>query len=103
MLNVDYEILAKVLSNRIQNILKYIISEDQTGYLKGWFIGCNIRMIEDIIIFTEENNVPGIILTIDFEKAFDSINWRFIDCSLEAFNFGQNFRKYIHHQKLRKC
>ena len=95
LLNVDYKILAKLLSNRLCKVLPHIINEDQTGYIKGRFIGCNIRQIEDAIIFTDLNNTPGIILTIDFEKAFDSINWNFIDKALDAFNFGPIFRGYI--------
>ena len=95
LLNVDYKILAKTLSTRLCKVLPHIINEDQTGYIKGRFIGCNIRQIEDVMIFTELNNTPGIILTIDFEKAFDSINWNFIDKALEAFNFGPIFRGYI--------
>ena len=95
LLNVDYKLIAKSLSNRLTEILQYIIDEDQTGYIKGRFIGCNIRIIEDLIIFTEKNNIPGIIMTIDFEKAFDSMNWQFIDYTLEAFNFGPQYRSYI--------
>ncbi len=34
-------------------------------------------------------------MNIDFEKAFDSINWNFIDKTLEAFNFGKTFRCFI--------
>jgi hypothetical protein len=95
LLNVDYNILAKCLASRLCKVLPHIIDEDQTGYVKGRFIGCNIRQIEDIIIHSELNKTPGIILTIDFEKAFDSVNWNFIDKSLEAFNLGPTFRGFI--------
>ena len=95
LLNVDYKIMAKCLANRLCKVLPYLVNEDQTGYIKGRFIGCNIRIIEDTIIFTELNDLPGIVLTIDFEKAFDSISWKFLDKALEAFNFGIMFRKYI--------
>jgi exonuclease III len=95
LLNSDYKILTKALANRICSVLPNIIDEDQTGYIKGRFIGCNIRLIEDIITFTDKNNLPGILLNIDFEKAFDSINWKFIEKSLEAFNFGNKFISYI--------
>ncbi len=76
-------------------MLPHLINKDQTGYIKGRFIGCNIRLIEDIIIFIDKNNQPGILLNVDFEKAFDSINWKFIERSLQAFNFGNNVIKYI--------
>jgi exonuclease III len=95
LLNSDYKILTKALANRIGYVLPNIIDEDQTGYIKGRFIGCNIRLIEDIITFTNKQNLPGILLNVDFEKAFDSINWKFIEKSLSAFNFGDTFIQYI--------
>ncbi len=51
-----------------------VINEDQSGYLKGCFIGENIRLLEDINFFTMKHKLPGIIICIDFEKAFDSVN-----------------------------
>ena len=95
LLNTDYKIIAKVLSTRLQNVLPHIIDEDQTGYIKGRFIGQNIRIIEDILYFVEKEKLPGIILTIDFEKAFDSINWSFIIKSLDLYNFGPQFQKWV--------
>jgi hypothetical protein len=95
LLNLDYKLLAKTLANRMVDFLPILIDDDQTGYIKGRFIGCNIRLIEDMIFYTESNNISGILLTIDFEKAFDSINWRFLDESLKAFNFGPLFRGFI--------
>ncbi len=49
-------------------MLPHKINKDQTDYIKCRFIGCNIGLIEDIIIFTDKNNQPGILLNVDFEK-----------------------------------
>ena len=95
LLNTDYKIIARILSSRIQKVLPYVINEDQTGYIKGRFIGQNIRIIEDVLYFVEQKKLPGIILTIDFEKAFDSVNWSFIFKSLKLFNFGERFQKWV--------
>ena len=95
LLNVDYKILAKALGNRINSFLPSLIDEDQTGYVKNRLIGNNIRIIEDILMYTKVNKVPGILLAIDFEKAFDSLRWDFLDKCLQTFDFGQNFRSYI--------
>ncbi len=89
LLKCDYKIIAKVMPIRLQNVLPYIINEDQTGYIKGRFVGQNIRIIEDVVYFTETENLPGIILTIDFEKDFDSINWNVIDTALDYLILGQ--------------
>ncbi len=74
LLNMDYKILAKVLATRIQNVLLSIINDDHTDYLKGRYIGQNIRIKEDISFFTKISKIPRIILCFDFGKAFDSLN-----------------------------
>ena len=55
------------------------IHSDQTGFIKGRYIGQNVRLLEDILEYTNiKKNIPGIVLFIDFEKAFDTIEWPFI-------------------------
>ena len=83
LLNSDYKIITRALANRICQFLPHIIHNDQTGYIKGRFIGCNIRKLEDIIQITNMEKKKGLILNIDFEKAFDSLNWLFIENSLK--------------------
>ena len=95
LLNTDYKILAKALSNRLIKILPFVVEDDQTGYISGRFIGCNIRLIEDILSQTTKLNITGMLLTIDFEKAFDSIRWDFIRKTLRHFNFGEKFISYV--------
>ena len=43
----------------------------------------------------KENNLPGMMLLIDFEKAFDSVSFKFIMTTLDFFKFGENFRQWI--------
>ena len=55
-----------------------MISDDQYDFLKGRFIGENIRLFIDIQNFCKIHNVKDLALSIDFEKAFDMIDWNFI-------------------------
>ena len=57
--------------------------------------GENIRIVYDLLHYTEEENKPGLLLLIDFEKAFDSVSWKFIDKVLDFFNFGASFKSWI--------
>ena len=60
-------------------------------------IGETIRSIFDIMESTDFKNIPGILIFIDFKKAFDSLEWRYLfSCNcFEAFNFGPNFINWI--------
>ena len=49
----------------------------------------------DIFEYCNENNEDGILVFLDFEKAFDSVEWNFLFKTLEKFNFGQNFVRWM--------
>ena len=73
LVNVDTKIMSKVIAATLKKVLPIIIHYNQTGYVKGRFIGEAIRSIFDIIDFTAKENIPGFLLFIDFQKAFDSV------------------------------
>ena len=56
-----------------KNVLPDIIHQNQTGYVKDRFIGETIRSIYDIMNFSAMENIPGLMIVIDFQKAFDSV------------------------------
>ena len=82
LLNVDYKLLSKTLSNRLTPILSTIKHPNQTGFMKGRNIAENIRILYDTIYCTRKAKQHGILLALDFEKAFDSLEWNFIFCRL---------------------
>ena len=79
MLNTVYKIGSGVIANRIKKVLPTLINNDQTGFIAGRYIGENIKLLFDIMEYAEENDIPGLFLLIDFEKAFDSISWNFLN------------------------
>ena len=95
LLNVDYKILARMIAKRIESSLPNTIHSDQTGFIKGRYIGQNVRLLNNLMEYTEVNKLPGILLFIDFRKAFDTLEWKFIHNTLAVFNFGSNIRKWI--------
>ena len=95
LLNVDYKILTKVIALRLEKILPKIASSSQSGYIKGRFIGESIRLIKDVMDFTKQKELPGIAVFLDFEKAFGSIEWDFLQKCLQTFNFGPQLRRWV--------
>jgi hypothetical protein len=73
------------------------------GFMNGRFIGECTRLICDIIEKCDENNIPGVLILLDFEKAFDSVEWNFIRKSLEFLGFGPSiihcFETFYHNSE----
>ena len=76
---------------RVRNVMHELVHSDQTAYVKDRYIGESIRVVDDALEYTECNQVPGILFSADFEKAFDSIDHTFILVVLEKYGFGPDF------------
>ena len=95
LLNVVYKIGSSCIASRLKNVLPKLINEDQTGFIRNRYIGDNIRLIYDTIAYLEEHKLPGLLLNIDFEKAFDSLSWEFMMKVLKAFGFQEKLCQWI--------
>ena len=89
MLNTDYKILARAISNRMKSIFDELISPCQTGFMKGRQISNTIRITMDLTRYNSK--ISGYILSLDFEKCFDCIEYNAILGSLKYLGFGENF------------
>ena len=95
LLNCDYKIATKAIASRIKIFLPKLISDDQTGFIKNRFIGENILLIDSVIRYTAAKNIPGLLLFLDLEKAFDTLEWTFIQKTLKYFGYGPQLLKWI--------
>jgi hypothetical protein len=95
LLNQDYKYLAKCLANRCRRVLPDIISPDQTGFVPNRIIGTNIIKAQQMMEEGENGNIDGLLMSIDFEKAFDTVEWQHIQRSLQFFNFPQKLINWI--------
>ena len=68
-----------------------LIRSNQVGYTKGPFIGEHVRIIEDTLSYTSMKHLSGLLILIDFEQAFDTVEWNFLVRSLKSYNFGSEF------------
>ena len=64
-------------------------------FLKGRFIGENIRLIDSVVNYTATKNIPRLLLFLDFEKALDTLEWSFIQKALISFGFGPSFVQWF--------
>ena len=93
MVNVDVKIASKAIARRLGAVMPLLIPVNQNGLIKGRSILDAVRTIDDVLEIGKimMQNESGILLAIDFEKAFDSLNHEFLYQVLQKMGFRPNF------------
>ena len=89
------KLASDIIANRFKSVLNQLFSKEQTCFLRGRFIGQNGRLVYDIMQYCEyceEKNIPGLLMSIDFEKAFDSISFGFIKKNLQFLTLTRQLK-----------
>ncbi len=96
LLNSDYKLLASLYANRLKPCLEEIVSATQSGFMKGRNISNNIRLVLDLLDYSDLVNEEALILFLDFYKAFDTVEHNFMYQTLNYFGFGPTFKNMMH-------
>uniref|UniRef100_A0A3Q2ZLE5 Reverse transcriptase domain-containing protein n=2 Tax=Kryptolebias marmoratus TaxID=37003 RepID=A0A3Q2ZLE5_KRYMA len=89
ILNMDYKIYTSVLAKRFEQFIGDIIDEDQTGFIRGRQTRDNIRRALHIVDHIQNKKIKAVLISLDAEKAFDSVGWNFLYKTLEKFGFNE--------------
>lgn len=95
LLNVDYKILTKILANRMKRVIGEIVQTTQSYSIPGRDIADTIGTVRDVIEYMKRDKKGGVVLGIDWEKAFDRVEHRFLYKVLERFGFGERMRGWV--------
>ncbi|KAL7614622.1 hypothetical protein Lser_V15G08580 [Lactuca serriola] len=90
-----YKVIAKLLAIRLKMVIGEVVDETQSTYIQGRHIHDGPLIINEIICWAKQKKKKMFLFKIDFEKAFDSINWGFLDSVMEQMNFGCKWRRWI--------
>ena len=88
LLNVNYKILSKTLTNHLSKVLPSIVGEDQTCSIPGRNILDNLVLFRDTLGYINLTDETGILVRLDQEKAFDWADRSFLSNVLQKFGFG---------------
>lgn len=95
LLCVDLKILTSILAKRVQKYIKKLVKPEQTGFINGRHGSNNIRKTLNLQSLAISRKEPSMLLSLDAEKAFDRVDWLYLECVLKAMGFGDNFVDWI--------
>ena len=90
LLNIDAKLFSKVLANRLRRICKVVVGEEQLAYMENIDIHEGHLVINKVLELARSKNIKGLMTTVDFKGAFDSVRHKFIWKTLEAMGVGPN-------------
>jgi len=90
-----YKILAKVLANRLRGVIGSVISDTQSAFIKGRQILDGILVANEVVDEARRSKKELILFKVDFEKAYDSIDFDYLDEVMRNMGFPTLWRKWI--------
>ena len=90
-----YKILSKVLANRLRLIIGRVVSDTQTAFVKDRQILDGILIANEVVNEAQKLNKELMLFKVDFEKAYDSVDWSYLDTVMNKMAFPVLWRKWI--------
>ncbi|RVX00991.1 LINE-1 reverse transcriptase-like [Vitis vinifera] len=90
-----YKLLAKVLANRLKKVIGKVVSIAQNAFVKGRQILDASLIANEVIDSWQKRKEKGLICKLDIEKAYDSINWKFLMKVLQKMGFGPKWMGWM--------
>nr|TKR85361.1 hypothetical protein D5086_0000248420 [Populus alba] len=90
--NVIYKVLSKILASRFAQVLHEMVSPMQNAFLGGRYMSDNINLVQELLRqYCRKRSSPRCLLKVDFKKAFDSVQWDFLESLLCHLGFPAHF------------
>jgi hypothetical protein len=90
-----YKILAKLLANRLRQVIGTVISDTQSAFVKNRQILDGILIANEVVDEARKTKKELLLFKVDFEKAYDSVDWGYLDSVMGKMGFPTLWRKWM--------
>jgi hypothetical protein len=87
LLNVSFKIFTKVATIRLNTVADHVVRPSQTAFMQGRNILDGVAILHETVHELHSKKLNGVILKIDFEKAYDKVKWSFLQQTLRMKGF----------------
>jgi hypothetical protein len=95
LINCSFKIFVKALNNRVEQICNRLLAPNQTTFVKGRYILESVVSAHEILHDSMKRKEKGLILKLDYEKAYDKIDWQFLEEMLKSRGFEVRWVRWI--------
>jgi hypothetical protein len=95
LLGCLYKLIAKVLAKRLDKVMDPIIASNQSAFLKGRNLVDGVVVVNEVVEAAKKKRKDCLIFKVDFEKAYDSVEWGFLEYMLHRFGFCEKWIQWI--------
>lgn len=95
LINSPYKVLSKVLANRIRLVLPSVIDKAQSTFVGGRNIMDGVLIANEVVDWWKKSRKKGLSLKLDFQKAYDTVNWNCLLQMLSSFGFGLRWIRWM--------
>lgn len=95
LLNCVYKLITKVLTTRLEKFIQRLIGQTKNAFLKGRFFLDGVVAAQEVLLFTHATKAKGVFLKLDFEKAFDRLDWSFLLNTFKDRGFSQKWVGWV--------
>jgi hypothetical protein len=95
LLNVSFKIFTKVATLRLNTVADHVVRPSQTAFMQGKNILDGVVTLHERVHELHSKKLNGVILKLDFEKAYDKVKWSFLQQTLRMKGFSDEWRSLI--------
>ena len=96
LLNVSFNFFTKAATLRLNSVADHVVRPTQTAFMQGRNILDGVVILHETVHEMHRKKLNGVILKIDFEKAYDKVKWSFLQQTLRMKGFSDEWRTMIH-------
>jgi hypothetical protein len=95
LINYSFKIFSKVLTNRLALVADRLVDTNQSAFIKGRYILESVVIAHEVVHNLHSSKQPGVILKLDYEKAYDRVSWDFLHEVLESRGFCNKWLSWM--------